>query len=79
MKVSVGFSTMVVIVSVVLNLVIPFVLAPGLEWAQSTDNYYLTEFFSMMAHHRSTPVVSSVIVALIVFLSLVLADFFMKM
>ena len=73
-----GFSAMVVISAVILNLLIPFILSPGMGWAESTGNDMIINFFSMLVHHKITPVVSSVIVALIVFLSLVMADFVMK-
>lgn len=73
-----SFSVAVVISAVILNLVLPFVLAPGMSWAESTNSPMLKEFFAMMVHHKNTPVVSSVIVALIVFLSLIMGDFLLK-
>lgn len=74
-----GFRATVVVSAVILNLVIPFILSPGFDWAESTGNPMILEFFGMMDQLRYTPVVSSVIVALFVFLSLVMTDFVMKM
>ena len=74
-----GFRATVVISAVILNLLIPFILSPGMGWAESTGNDMIINFFSMLVHHKNIPVVSSVIVALIVFLSLVMTEFVMTM
>jgi len=74
-----GFKAMVVVSAVILNLLIPFILSPGIGLAETSDNSMIVNFFSMIAHHKETPFVSSGIVALIVFLSLVMTDFAMKM
>ena len=73
-----SFSVAVVISSVILNLLLPLILAPGMDWAENTGSTTLQNFFGMMVHHNVTPFVSSVTVALIVFLSLIMGDFLLK-
>ena len=66
----------IAVVSIVLNLLLPrlakplVVMLPG-----ATTNDFLLAVNKMFASHIDSPVVSSVVVALLVFLSVVLAAF----
>jgi|TARA_Y100000389_G_scaffold158935_1_gene160554 hypothetical protein len=78
------FAFLVAIASVMLNLVLPYLLEPyalsgEIKPPDGADKLSLKgQFMHMMVHHNQVPLMSSVIVALISGLSVVLAGVFKK-
>jgi len=66
----------IAVVSIVLNLLLPRLAMPLVAMLPgATTNDFLLAVNKMFASHIDSPVVSSVVVALLVFLSVVLAAF----
>ena len=74
------FPQKAIIVSVLLNLFLPFILKPFATAAEikppngAADLDFKGQFMHMMVHHNQVPIMSSLIVALIVGLSIYIAS-----
>lgn len=66
----------IAVVSIILNLIVPRLAKPLVSMLPgATTNDFLVAAGNMFTFHIDSPVVSSVVVALLVFLSVVLASF----
>lgn len=65
----------IAVVSVVLNLLVPRLAKPLVAMLPGAESGFLATADTMFTFHVESPVVSSVVVALLVFLSVVLAAF----
>ena len=67
-----------VVISVILNIVLPiffkFLIKKNILKSEKINKYkYFKQFIDMMTYHNETKIVSSLIIAIIVFLSVLIA------
>jgi hypothetical protein len=74
MQIDFNLAATAVVVSIVLNLIVPRLALPVAAMLPPTIG---TPFATMFAYHINDPITTSIVVALLVFLSVVIADYAM--